>query len=71
MTIIKIDDKEYDSDLISKEAKNQFDSLRFVEAELQRLHAQAAVLQTAHGAYLNALRQAITAPSEVDTIKLG
>lgn len=52
MTIIKIDDKEYDSSQISKEAKDQFDSLRFVEAELQRLQAQAAVLQTARGAYL-------------------
>ena len=71
MTIIKIDDKEYDSSQISKEAKDQFDSLRFVEAELQRLQAQAAVLQTARGAYLNALRQALTAIPAGVTIKLG
>ena len=71
MTIIKIDDKEYDSSQISKEAKDQFDRLRFVEAELQRLQAQAAVLQTARGAYLGALRQALSALPAGDTIKLG
>ncbi len=71
MTIIKIDDKEYDSDLISKEAKDQLDSLRFVEAELQRHQAHMAVLQTARSAYLNALKQALLALPAGDTIKLG
>ena len=52
MTIIKIDDKEYDSSQISKEAKDQFDSLRFVEAELQRLQLlpvqQLSIIHSRH-----------------------
>lgn len=55
MTIITIDDKEYDFDMLSDEAKNQLGSLQFVDAELARLTAQAAVLQTARIAYSNAL----------------
>ncbi len=47
MTTITIDDKDYDLETLSDEAKNQLVSLQFVDAELQRLNAQAAVLQTA------------------------
>lgn len=47
MPIIKIDDIDYDPDQLSDEAKAQLASLQFVDAELQRLNAQAAVLQTA------------------------
>ena len=55
MTMIKIDDKEYDLDQLSEEAKNQLTSIQFVDAELQRLGAQAAVLQTARIAYSKVL----------------
>ena len=55
MPTIKIDDKEYDLDTLSAEAKAQIASLQFVEAELQRLNAQMAVLQTARAAYAKAL----------------
>lgn len=51
MPTIKIDDKDYDLDTLSAEAKAQIASLQFVEAELQRLNAQMAVLQTARAAY--------------------
>jgi hypothetical protein len=54
--MIKIDDKDYDFDTLSEEAKNQLASIQFVDAELQRLNAQAAVLQTARMAYANALK---------------
>jgi hypothetical protein len=57
--MIKIDDKDYDFDTLSDEAKNQLVSLQFVDAELQRLNAQAAVLQTARVAYANALKSAL------------
>ena len=57
--MIKIDDKDYDLDTLSDEAKNQLVSLQFVDAELQRLNAQAAVLQTARVAYANALKSAL------------
>ena len=63
MTTIKIDDKDYELESLSDEAKNQLVSLQFVDAELQRLNAQAAVLQTARLAYANALKDAL--PSSV------
>ena len=47
MTIIKIDDKDYDTDSLSNEAKAQLQSLNFVDQELARLQAQVAILQTA------------------------
>lgn len=56
MPIIKIDDKEYDLDQLSNEAKAQLASVQFVDAELQRLNAKIAVMQTARTAYFNALR---------------
>ena len=59
MPMIKIDDKEYDLDLLSNEVKNQLASLNFVDAELQRLNAQIAVFQTARATYANALRQSL------------
>ena len=59
MTTIKIDDKDYDLETLSDEAKNQLVSLQFVDTELQRLNAQAAVLQTARIAYANALKDAL------------
>lgn len=71
MPIIKINDKEYDSDLISKEAKDHLGSLQFVEAEIQRHQAQIAVLQTARLAYGTALMQALSAVPAGDTIKLS
>ena len=59
MTKVTIDDKEYDLDQLSDEAKNQLVSLQFVDQELQRLNAQAAVLQTARLAYANALKETL------------
>ena len=66
MPIIKIDDKDYDFDQLSDNAKAQLASLQFVDAELQRLAAQTAVLQTARLAYAKALGEALPAnPSTV------
>ena len=59
MTTITIDNQNYDLETLSDEAKNQLVSLQFVDAELQRLNAQAAVLQTARLAYANALKDAL------------
>ena len=61
MPTIKIDEKEYDLDKLSDAAKAQLASLQFVDAELQRLTAQAAVLQTARMAYSKALNEALAA----------
>ena len=56
---IKIDDKEYDITTLSDEARAQLGSLQFVDAELKRLQAQAAALQTARMAYANALKASL------------
>lgn len=61
---IKIDDQEYDLDTLTDEAKAQLQSLQFVDAELVRLQAQAAVLQTARVAYAKALNEAL--PSQLE-----
>jgi hypothetical protein len=59
MPTVKIDNKEYDFDSLPQAAKEQLQSLKFVDGELQRLQAQAAVLQTARVAYSKALNEAI------------
>lgn len=71
MPTIKIDDKDYDLDQLSSEAKAQLASLQFVDAELARLQAQAAALQTARMAYAKALQAALPVLPQGDTIKLG
>ena len=56
MATIKIDDKDYDVDELSEEAKAQVVSLNFVDAELNRLQLKVAAMQTARNAYANALK---------------
>ena len=70
MPTIKIDDKEYDLDTLSDEAKNQLASIQFVDSELARLQAKAAALQTARMAYSKALQAALPALGGSDTLKL-
>lgn len=59
MATIKIDEKEYDTDTLSDEAKVQLQNVQFVDQELARLNAQAAVMQTARIAYAKALNDAL------------
>ena len=66
MPIVKIDNKEYEFDNLSADAKGQLQSLQFVDTELQRLHAQTAVLQTARMAYAKALNEALAAKSSLN-----
>lgn len=69
MAHITIDNKDYDIETLSDDAKAQLSSLQFVDAELQRLSAQNAVLQTARMAYSKALQAALPLYAG-DTIKL-
>ena len=71
MPTIKIDNKEYDLDTLSDECKAQLASLQFVEQELSRLQAKAAVLQTARVAYAKAIQEALPVLGGGDTIKLS
>ncbi len=59
MSNITIDNNEYDLNLLSDEAKAQLASIQFVDAELVRLNAKAAALQTARMAYSKALQAAL------------
>lgn len=70
MPTITIDNKNYDLDSLSNEAKAQLASLQFVDQELTRLQAQAAALQTARNAYAKALQAALPALPQSDTVKL-
>lgn len=70
MTTITIDNKEYDLNSLSDEAKAQLASIQFVDAELSRLQAQAAALQTARIAYGNELNKHLGVISG-DTIKFN
>ena len=59
MATVTIDGKEYDSENLSDNAKNQLNSLQFVQNETNRLSAQLAVFRTAAAAYTSALKKEI------------
>jgi len=61
MANLIINDKTYDIEKLSDEAKAQVISLQFVDAELQRLNANIAVFQTARNGYINALQPHLAA----------
>ncbi len=70
MPTIRIDDREYEMEQLSPDAKAQLASLHFVDNELARLQGQIAALQTARMAYAKALKDAL--PNfDTDTIHLN
>lgn len=71
MSTIKIDNVDYDTDMLSEEAKAQLVSMQFCDQELQRLQAQAAALQTARQAYAKALKDALPKVPVGDTLKFN
>lgn len=71
MPTITIDNHTYDLDTLSADARAQLTSLQFVDAELARLQAQAAVLQTARMAYSKALNEALPVMPVGDTMKFN
>ncbi len=71
MPSITIDNTAYDLDTLSSEAKAQLQSLQFVDAEIQRVNAQAAILQTARTAYARALKAALPDMPAGDTMKFN
>ncbi len=70
MSTITIDNKHYELDSLSDDAKSQLASIQFVDSELARLQANAAVLQTARLAYSKSLQAALPAIGGSDTLKL-
>ena len=71
MPTITIDNREYETDTLSDEAKAQLASLQFCDQELARLQAQAAAMQTARMAYAKALQAALPAMPAGDTLKFS
>jgi hypothetical protein len=71
MPTITIDNKQYDLDQLSTEAKAQLQSLQFVEQELARLQAKTAAMQTARIAYAKALQAALPVAPDGDTLKFN
>jgi hypothetical protein len=71
MPILKIDNKEYDLDTLSDEAKAQLASMQFCDQELARLQSQAAAYQTARMAYAKALKEALPTAPIGDTLKFS
>ena len=59
MAKITIDEKEYETDDMSDEAKNQLGSLQFVDNEIVREQMKTAALQTARNAYAQSLQAAL------------
>lgn len=70
MTIIKIEDKEYEYNTLPEEAKAQLQMLQFVDSELVRLQGRTAALQTARISYAKALGEALP-KFDGDTIKFS
>ena len=71
MPTIKVDNKEYDVDSLSTEAKAQLLSIQFVDNEIARLQGQLAAMQTARNAYGKALSSLLPVLGTGDTIKLS
>lgn len=67
MATITIDNKEYDTDRLSDEAKAQLLSLQFCEAELMRYQSLAAAAQTARISYATALKSELENPGQGQT----
>ena len=69
MPIIKINNKDYDTNQMSDEAKSQLANIQLTDQEIQRLQIRLAITQTARNAYAKALQAALTAQG--DTLKFN
>lgn len=67
MPTVKIDDIEYDTDSMSADALANLQSIQFVDAEIARLNAKVAVLNTARLAYAAALNDLLQDGSQAES----
>jgi hypothetical protein len=56
---ITINDVEYDSEKLSEDTINQFNSIRITDTKIQQLQAELGIAQTARNAYAQALQAAL------------
>jgi hypothetical protein len=61
MAKIKIDGKEYDTDALSEEARDNLNNLNLCDQRMTQLKRDAAITQTARNAYAAALKAALPA----------
>lgn len=66
MPKITIDEKEYDSEEMSEEARRQVQALQFVEGELLQLQLRSAAMQTARNGYAMALKSLLESGENTD-----
>ena len=59
MATVTIDNKEYDLDDLSEDAKKLLSSIQFAQSEIQRLQGQIAIIKTAASTYSNQLNQVL------------
>jgi len=57
MPKVTIDNKEYELEDLSKDAKSQLDSIVLCDRKLAELQSEAAIIQTARNAYVSALQE--------------
>lgn len=56
MAKVTIDGKEYDSDTLSEDARNNILNIQYCEKRMKELQRDLAVAQTARNAYAEALK---------------
>jgi len=61
---LTVNDKAYDIDDLSDEAKGLVNNIRYAEAKLVELQRESAVIQTARNAYTQALTAIVEKPEE-------
>ncbi len=57
MSIIRIDDVEYELDLLTEEAKAQLTSVQHTDQKIAELKRDLAIAQTARASYASTLRE--------------
>ena len=57
MTIVRIDEVEYELDHLTQEAKAQLLSVQHTDQKIAELQRDLAIAQTARASYANALRE--------------
>lgn len=59
MATVTIDGKEYDTDALSEEARNNMLNTKYCDDKLAELKREVAIVQTARNAYAQALQRAL------------
>ena len=60
MSTLNLDNKLYDLNKLSAEARAKIDSARFCDRKIKELEAELAVIRTARAAYLSVLPSLVT-----------